>query len=115
MPFISQRGGTDLGGPEAEGSCGGVGLLPVLQDQSPVLAQSQVMTGGEVTQAEGLTPANVAAAPAAHKNTGVTRHRCGQMLTFWFQSEVDSNRCFCCLASLMTKNAYRLYFFSCSG
>lgn len=69
---------TDLGGPEAEGGGRGVRLLPVLQDQSSVLAQSQVATGGEVTQPEGLTPANVAAAPAVHKNRGVTSCRCGR-------------------------------------
>lgn len=69
---------TDLGGPEAEGGGCGVRLLPVLQDQSVVLAQSQVVTGGEVAQPEGLTPANVAAAPAAHKNSSVTSCRCGR-------------------------------------
>ncbi len=37
---------TDLRGPEAEGSGCGVGLLPVLQDQSTVLRQGQVMAGG---------------------------------------------------------------------
>lgn len=39
---------TDLGGPEAEGSGRGVGLLPVLQDQSAVLSPGQVMASGEV-------------------------------------------------------------------
>lgn len=69
---------TDLGGPEAEGGGCGVGLLPVLQDQSSVLAQSQVVTGGEVAQPEGLTPANVAAAPAAQEKSGVRSCRCGR-------------------------------------
>lgn len=42
-------GSTDLGGPEAEGGGRGVALLPVLQDQSTVLGQGQVMASGEVT------------------------------------------------------------------
>lgn len=66
---------TDLGGPEAEGSGHSVRLLPVLQDQSAVLSQGQVMAGREVAQSEGLTPANVATAPAKHKSTGVTNYR----------------------------------------
>lgn len=39
---------TDLGGPEAEGSGRSVGLLPVLQDQSAVLSQGQVMASRKV-------------------------------------------------------------------
>jgi len=61
---------TDLGGPEAEGSGRGVGPLPVLQDQSGVLRHGQVMTGREVAEPEGLTEADVAAAPAEHRELG---------------------------------------------
>lgn len=58
---------TDLRGPEAEWGGSSVRLLPVLQDQTTVLGQAQVMAGGEVAQAESLTPADVATAPAKHK------------------------------------------------
>lgn len=59
---------TDLGGPEAEGGGRGVRPLPVLQHQPTVLSQGQVVAGGQVAQSEGLTPADVAAAPAEHKS-----------------------------------------------
>lgn len=39
---------TNLGGPEAESSGRGVALVPVLQDQSAVLSQGQVMASREV-------------------------------------------------------------------
>ena len=76
---------TDLGGPEAEGGGGGVALLPVLQHQSAVLSQGQVMAGGEVAQPEGLTPANVAPAPAEHREVACHRQiRYHQTsLAFW--------------------------------
>jgi len=64
MKFLSGIMSTNLGRPEAEGSGLGVTLQPVLQDQSAVLRQGQVMAGGEVAQPEGLTPADVATAPA---------------------------------------------------
>lgn len=51
---------TDLGGPEAEGSRFCVRLLPVLQYQSTVLGQSQVMACREVAKSEGLAPSDVA-------------------------------------------------------
>lgn len=38
----------DLGGPEAEGSGLGVGLLSVLQDQSTVISQGQIVTSREM-------------------------------------------------------------------
>lgn len=59
---------TNLGGPEAEGSGCSVRLLPVLQSQAALLGQGQVMAGGEVAKSEGLTPANVATAPAKPKS-----------------------------------------------
>lgn len=68
--FWDQRS-ADLGGPEAEGGGCGVGLLPVLQHQPTVLGQGQVVAGGQVAQSEGLTPADVAAAPAEHKSAHV--------------------------------------------
>lgn len=54
----------DLRGSEAEGSCDGVGLVPVLQHQPSVLRQGQVVASGQVPQSEGLTPADVAPTPA---------------------------------------------------
>lgn len=62
----------DLRGPEAEGGGCGVRQLPVLQHQPTVLSQGQVMAGGQVAQSEGLTPADVAAAPAEHKRAHVS-------------------------------------------
>lgn len=55
-----------LGGSEAEGGGRGVWSLSVLQHDASVLRQRQIVTGGQVTQAERLTPADVAAAPAEH-------------------------------------------------
>lgn len=54
----------NLRGSEAEGGGDGVGPLPVLQHQPPILRQGQVVTGGQVPQSEGLAPADVAPAPA---------------------------------------------------
>lgn len=53
-----------LGGSEAEGGGVCVRALSVLEHQPPVLRQRQVVTRGQVSQAERLTPADVAAAPA---------------------------------------------------
>ena len=73
----------NLGGSEAEGGGDGVGALPVLQHQPPVLGEGQVVTGGQVPQSEGLSPADVAPAPAV-KVTDVHRNeaRRGKKLTF---------------------------------
>lgn len=54
----------NLRGSEAEGGSDCVRPLPVLQHQPPVLGQGQVVTGGEVPESEGLTPADVAPTPA---------------------------------------------------
>lgn len=54
----------NLGGSEAEGGGGGVRLLPVLQHHTFVFSQGQVVTGGQVAQAEGLPPPDVTPTPA---------------------------------------------------
>lgn len=62
--FTVRVGGSYLTCSEAEGGGDCVRPLPVLQDQTPVLSQSQIMTRGEVTQPKGLPPADVASTPA---------------------------------------------------
>lgn len=59
----------DLGGSEAEGCGRGVWSLSVLQHDASVLRQRQIVTGGQVTQTERLTPADVTATPAVHTQT----------------------------------------------
>lgn len=59
----------DLGSSEAKGRGYGVGPLPILQHQPPVVAEGQVVTGGQVAQSEGLAPADVAPAPAVVDTT----------------------------------------------
>lgn len=54
----------NLRGSETEGCGDGVRPLSVLQHQPLVLSQGQVVTGGQVPQSEGLTPSDVAPAPA---------------------------------------------------
>ena len=71
-----------LGGSEAEGSGVGIRSLPLQQHQAPLLSQRQVVTAGQVTQAEGLTPADVAPTPAVtgqghtqtYTHTGTNTH-----------------------------------------
>lgn len=62
--LYTQGGGSYLRSSEAEGGGDSVRPLPVLQDQTPVLCQSQIMTRSEVTQPKGLPPADVAPTPA---------------------------------------------------
>jgi len=59
----------NLRGSETVGGGDGVGPLPVLQHQPPIVRQGQVVTGGQVPQSEGLAPADVAPAPAAKVTT----------------------------------------------
>lgn len=49
---------------KAESSGFGVWILSVLQDQSTVFSQGQIVSSGEVAKAERLAPSNMAAAPA---------------------------------------------------
>lgn len=79
----------DLRGSEAEGGSDCVGPLSILQYQPPVLGQSQVVTGGQVPKSEGLTPANVAAAPAVE----VTSTQSNESQTQTYQGKkVDFHR-----------------------
>ncbi len=56
--------GSNLAWPETEGCCSGVRLLSVQQYQAIFLCLAQVVTGGEMAEAEWLTPSDVTPAPA---------------------------------------------------
>lgn len=62
-----------LGGSEAEG--GGVCVRPfsILKHQPSVLRQRQVVTCGQVSESERLTPADVAPAPTDKVTTVITK------------------------------------------
>ncbi len=68
--------GSNLAWPETEGCCSGVRLLSVQQYQTIVLCLTQVVTGGEMAEAEGLTPSDVTPAPATiqEKDSPVSMH-----------------------------------------
>lgn len=59
---------------EAEGGGDGVGPLLVLQHQPLVLSQGKVVTGGQVPQSEGLTPADVAPTPTVKVTMDIRTH-----------------------------------------
>lgn len=62
-----------LGGSEAEGGSVCVRPFSVLDHQPSVLRQRQVVARGQVSEAESLTPANVAPTPTDKVATIITK------------------------------------------